>query len=329
MTAALICSTFMLFCPPSYSHTNQQLYWTDPFPLNPLVKGGLYAAPADGSGKPVRIWESYDHPDSVVVDKANKRLFWTNMTLLNPNDAFVQRGDIDRNGRLANVIDVVPKGMGLKTPKQIKLDTRYQKIYFADREGQRVYRAPMNGVKTKLDLEVLVDFTALSKNDHQFVGIEIDADRGVFYWTDRMTNTIWRAPSNLGYPITPQNIDQLATKIISYPEGMIIDLSLDHKAQYLYFSDRGEGNELVGTTYPAGFIARINLNNISAGMQMIKNGLLKDPVGISVDPDSDYLYFTTIEDGKVFRISKSGGNMTFLYKAGTYAAGLEYFNWLK
>lgn len=118
---------------PYDKHKGSQVYWADPVP----VFGGIFAGSADGSTRARKIYCSQLNIDAVVADKENKRLYFTNMTLLNPNDGSVQRGDIV-DGRLKNIADVVPKGWGLKTPKQLSLDKANNKVYVADREGRTI-----------------------------------------------------------------------------------------------------------------------------------------------------------------------------------------------
>jgi len=307
---------------PLYQHEKQQLYWVN---ATPLI-GGIYAGAADGSTPAKKIITLPDSPDAVAVDKAAKRLYFTNMSLLNANDANVQRADIV-NGRLANIVNVVPKGSGLKTPKQLVLDEASGKLYFADREGRKIFRAPMSGVKVPSDLEVLVDFTALPQDQHQFVGIALDSTRSEFYWTDRLTNTIWRARTDLGVTITLDNLSQYASPIHSYAQGMLIELALDLQNRYLYFSDRGEGNELIGATLPAGFIARIDLANPLAGAEMLVTGLLKDPVGIHVSPETGFLFYSTSEDGKIFRKPLNGGPAELIHNSYPLSEGMDFVDW--
>lgn len=307
--------------PAQWAPAVRQLYWVDPSPLI----GGIWTGAADASSRATKIYSTGKNPDGLAVEKAARRVYWTNMTLLNSSDASVQRGDLV-GGQVKNVISIVPEGWGLRTPKQLKLDEVGRKVYFAEREGRRIYRAPMDGAKVKADLEIMVDYTSQPESAHQFVGVEIDASRKQFYWTDRLTNTIWRAPADLGFPITPLNVAQYATKVVSYTTGMITDLSLDAAGRYLYWADRGEGNELIGETLPAGFIARVALDVPEAPIQYLATGLLKDPVGIAIDPQRGTLYFANTEDGRVFSMPITGGTPKELHRS-VLAAGLELVDW--
>lgn len=325
LAAFAIAAPFVHAGPVSGAAEGRQLYWVDPSPLI----GGIWAGTADGSSPARKLYSTGKNPDGLAIDKAAKRIYFTNMTLLDSNSGNVQRGDLV-NGKVANVIDLVPDGSGLKTPKQLVLDEVHRKVYFAEREGRRIYRVPMDGMKRPQDLEVLVDFTSRPDSENQFVGVQVDAARGEFYWSDRLTNTIWRARMDLWATVTPANAPYLATKVLSYSPtlGMICDLALDEKNRYMYWSDRGEGHELIGETLPAGSISRIALDVPNAPIEVLAGGLLKDPVGIALDVDSGKLFFGNTEDGKIFSLPINGGTPVQLHKS-TLSAGLIFVNWAK
>lgn len=295
-----------------------QVFWVDPIPL----LGGMWSGPADGSGPARKIHQNALSPDGLAIDAAHRHIYFTNMSLLDPHDASVQRGEL-LDGRLQRVMDIVPEGWGLRTPKQIKLDLVRRHVYFADREGRRIYRAPMDGCRERADLEVLVDFTSLPETAHQFVGVEIDAERQEFYWSDRLTNTIWRAPSTLREPVTPVNLSQHATRIVSYPIGMVTDLALDARRRLLYWADRGEGNELIGATLPAGFIARIALEAPNASVEHLVSDVRKDPVGLALSADGQTLFYGHTEDGRVFSLSLRPGAQPRQLHRSLMGAGIE------
>ena len=283
---------------------------------------------ADGSGSAKKILFNPYSADAVAIDAEEKRLYYTNMTLLSRYDGNLMRADIVGD-QIENVTPVVPNGMGLRTPKQLILDKKNRKIYFADREGRRIYRVPMDGIENENELEVLVDFTSKPEDQHQFVGVALDSNKSEFYWTDRLTNTIWRASSNLGLTITLKNLSQYATPILTYEEGMLLELDLDHVNHHLYFTDRGEGNEFFGETLPAGFVGRVDLNNLAAGYEVVVPNLLKDPVGLAISPESGYLYFSTSEDGKIFRRPLQGGDIEQIHQGRPFCEGMYFVDWDK
>lgn len=292
--------------------SGKMVYWVN------CLDQGIYAGAADGSYKE-RI-ASGNWPDGVTVDKVGRKIYFTNMIYLNPNEGSIQRCNLDGS----NVEDVVPRGWGLKTPKQLQIDPLHLNVYFCDREGQRVYRAPMNGVKTSEDLEVLVDFTSLSVDEYQCVGIALDIPRGEFYWTDRLDKTIRRASMDAGSVITPDNVDTLTTLIVENALAPI-DLYLDQDDRILYFTDRGEDNPR--STYPAGYVAKVNVDHPENGVIHIVENLTEDPIGIAVDESTGDLYFTTFDDGKVWKTTINGGTVTALYRNIRMACGMEFVDW--
>lgn len=305
-----------------FSHAGQLLYWVN---ATPFI-GGVYAGSADGSEPAKKIMFNPFSPDAVAIDKKNKQIYMTNMNLLDDSNGNIMRADFN-GGELTNITLVVPDGMGVRTPKQLVLDETQRKVYFSDREGRRVYRAPMDGVKANADLEILVDFTALPESEHQFVGIAIDEQTQQFYWTDRFTNTIWRASSELDHVITPDTISVDATQILTYDEGMLLEIDIDFDNNHLYFTDRGEGNELFGETLPAGFVGKVDLNNLEAGFEVIVPDLLKDPVGLSVSSETGYLYYSTSEDCKLFRKPLAGGNSEQIHEGRAMCEGMKFVSW--
>lgn len=292
--------------------SGKMLYWVNCFDQ------GIYVGAADGSYKE-RIG-SGNWPDGVTVDKVGRKIYYTNMIYLRPNEGSVQRCNLDGSG----VEDVVPRGWGLKTPKQLQIDPLHLKVYFCDREGQRVYRAPMNGVKNPDDLEVLVDFSTLSVDEYQCVGIALDIPNGEFYWTDRYAKTIRRASMNAGCVITPENADTLTTLMVENALAPI-DLYLDQDDRILYFTDRGE--DTPRSTYPAGYVAKVNVDHPEDGVTTLVENLTKDPIGLSVDEETGDLFFTTFDDGKVWKTTVDGGPVQELYRTIRMACGMEFVDW--
>lgn len=305
-----------------FSHSGQVLYWVN---ATPFI-GGLYAGSADGSQPAGKIMFNPYSPDAVAIDGENKQIYMTNMKLLDGDNGNIMRADIDGE-ELTNIVLIVPNGTGVRTPKQLVLDKVHRKVYFSDREGRRVYRAPMDGVKQDSDLEILVDFTSLPETDHQFVGVAVDKRNQQFYWTDRFTNTIWRASAELGRVITPETIATDAEQFLTYDEGMLLEIDIDYRNNDLYFTDRGEGNELFGETLPAGFIGRVSIDNPQAGFDVVVPDLLKDPVGLSVSPETGYLYYSTSEDCKIFRKPLAGGDSELIHEGRALCEGMKLVDW--
>ena len=315
-TAMLTLCLFGMICLFSSCEVREQsgkmIYWVNCF------DHGIYAGAADGTYKERIGFGNW--PDGITVDKVGQKLYYTNMIYLNPNQGSVKRCNLDGS----DVEDVVPRGWGLKTPKQLQIDPLHRHAYFCDREGQRVYRAPMDGVEEAGDLEVLVDYSSLSVHEYQCVGIALDIPNGEFYWTDRHAKTIRRASMNEGVVITPENADTLTTLIVENALAPI-DLYLDQDRRILYFTDRGEDKRW--STLLAGYVAKVNVDYPEEGITYLVEDLTQDPIGLAVDEEAGDLYFTTFDDGKVWKTNVNGGPATALYRNVMMNTGMAFVDW--
>src|SRR5262249_45656698 len=145
------------------------------------IRGGrVVSANADGSDPRVLVGGRRSLPDGGVVDTAAGHIFWTNMGRPMADDGSIERVDLD--GRHLTV--VVPPG-GTFTPKQLKLDARHGKLYWADREGMRVMRANVDGSAIETLVETARGDEARRDARHWCVGIAVDVEGGTIYWTQK------------------------------------------------------------------------------------------------------------------------------------------------
>jgi hypothetical protein len=112
-----------------------------------LSGGRIFSLNIDGSNQK-NILVSCRHPDGIVVDVDARHIYWTNMGVPNLNDGSIERADLDGRNRKT----IVPEG-GTFTPKQLHLDKKNGKMYWADREGMRIMRCNLDGSK----IETLVE----------------------------------------------------------------------------------------------------------------------------------------------------------------------------
>src|SRR5919197_3108107 len=98
-----------------------------------LSGGGVFSMNTDGSGKK-DIVTGCRHPDGIVVDVEARHIYWTNMGVPNLNDGSIERADLDGRNRKT----IVPEGSSTFAPKQLHVDKKNDKLYWADREGMRV-----------------------------------------------------------------------------------------------------------------------------------------------------------------------------------------------
>src|SRR5947207_6700283 len=200
--------------------------------------GRIHSANADGSDGKV-IVTGARIPDGVVVDLEAGHIYWTNMGVPNKNDGSIERADLDGQNR----VTIIGEGKTF-TPKQLHLDRTSRRLYWCDREGMRVMRANVDGS----NIETLVD---TSKGDARpgadltkwCVGITVDQDRRKIYWTqkgpdDAGKGRILRANIDIPKGETAANRTDIELLFDGLPEP--IDLELDLKNRFLYWTDRGD-----------------------------------------------------------------------------------------
>src|ERR1700747_1754691 len=198
----------------------------------------MHTAKADGEDRKV-IVTGGRIPDGIVVDVKAGQIYWTNMGIPTKNDGSIERADLDGQNRKK----IVPEG-GTFTPKQLHLEKKAGKLYWCDREGMRVMRCNLDGS----NIETLVDS---SKGDTPpgtdetkvCVGITVDPDRGQIYWTQKGPpnagkGRIFRAKIEIPKGETAANRTDIDTLFDGLPEP--IDLELDLKNRFLYWTDRGD-----------------------------------------------------------------------------------------
>jgi hypothetical protein len=206
------------------------------FVLN-LSGGRIFSVNADGSDQKVLV-TGCRHPDGIVVDVEAGHIYWTNMGVPNLNDGSIERADLDGRNRKT----IVPEG-GTFTPKQLHLEKKNGKLYWADREGMRVMRCNLDGSK----IETLIE-TGHGDADRRdatkwCVGITVDTERGQIYWTQKGPDKagqgrILRASIEIPKGQTAANRTDIEVLFDYLPEP--IDLDLDLSNRMLYWTDRGD-----------------------------------------------------------------------------------------
>ncbi|HLQ37668.1 MAG TPA: 3-hydroxyacyl-CoA dehydrogenase, partial [Planctomycetota bacterium] len=164
-------------------------------------------------------------PDGIAVDVDAGHIYWTNMGVPSRNDGSIERVDLDGRNRTT----IVPEGT-THTPKQLVIDRKNRRLYWADREGMRVMRARLDGSA----LETLVQ-TGQNEADRRdqtnwCVGIAVDPERGHVYWTQKGTDNgnvgrIFRAGIDIPKGQTAADRKDIEVLYEGLPEP--IDLEID------------------------------------------------------------------------------------------------------
>ena len=137
---------------------------------------------------------------------------------------------------------IVLKG-GTFTPKQLHLDKKNGKLYWADREGMRVMRCNFDGSKIETLMETGHGDTDRRDATKWCVGIAVDTERGQIYWTQKGPDKagkgrIFRAGIEIPEGQTASNRTDIEVLFDSLPEPIDLDLDLDNRM--LYWTDRGD-----------------------------------------------------------------------------------------
>ena len=281
-----------------------------------LRGGHVFTVNPDGSDKRVIVTDCH-WPDGVVVDIEAGHVFWTNMGVPNRNDGSIERADFDGQNRTT----IVPEGQTF-TPKQLHLDRKNRKLYWADREGMRVMRCNLDGSK----LETLVDSSqgdARPGGDGRkwCVGIAVDTDRGQIYWTqkgkdDAGQGRIFRAGIEIPRGENAVNRSDIEVLFDVLPEP--IDLELDLGNRLMYWTDRGDpplGNTVNRASMDADFRKR-------PATEILVTHLMEG-IGIALDLKGNRMFITDLA-GTVYTARLDGSEKKPVLVAQGNITGIAY-----
>jgi hypothetical protein len=143
----------------------------------------------------------------------------------------------------------VPRG-AFTAGKQLTADFDEGVLYWCDREGMQVLRCNLDGSGLRALVVSAVGAEAARDARNHPVGIAIDVDRRLLYWTQKGApnageGRIFRAPLDLPLGTSAQHRDDVELLFKDLPEP--IDLHLLGGGTTLVWTDRGdepEGNTL-------------------------------------------------------------------------------------
>jgi hypothetical protein len=215
----------------------------------------MQAVSLDGTRVRTLITGLDERPDGIVVDQVRGHIYWTNMGAPDPGGGARAEVAYARNGSLAradldggNRCTIVARG-AFTTGKQLAADFDKGLLYWCDREGMQVLCCNLDGSELRpLVVPAVGDEAAQVIANHP-VGIAVDLDRRLLYWTQKGApnageGRIFRAPLDLPPGMSPQHRDDIELLWKDLPEP--IDLHLLGGAT-LVWTDRGdepEGNTL-------------------------------------------------------------------------------------
>jgi len=275
--------------------------------------GRIHSANADGSDRKV-IVNGARIPDGVVVDVNAGHIYWTNMGVPTQNDGSIERADLDGQNR----VTIIGEGKTF-TPKQLHLEKKSGKLYWCDREGMRVMRANLDGSK----IETLVD---TSRGDARpgtdqtkwCVGITVDPTNGEMYWTqkgpdDAGEGRIFNAKIDIPKGETAVHRTDIELLFDGLPEP--IDLELDLKNRFLYWTDRGDPPR--GNT-----VSRVWLDADFKKQDILLTHLMEG-IGIALDCQGNRMFVTDLA-GNIFSAKLDGSEKKPLLVAQGNLTGIAY-----
>jgi hypothetical protein len=219
-------------------------------------KAELQAVSLDGSRVRTLVSGLVELPDGIAVDQLRGHVYWTNMGAPDPDSVRPGEYAYQRNGSLeradldgGNRVTVVPRG-AFTAGKQLTADFERGVLYWCDREGMQVLRCNLDGSGLRALVVSAVGAEAARDARNHPVGIAIDVDRRLLYWTQKGApnggeGRIFRGPldPSVGAMVPDGDDVELLWKDLPEP----IDLHLLDGGATLVWTDRGDepqGNTL-------------------------------------------------------------------------------------
>ena len=198
-------------------------------------KQEIQAVSLDGTRVRTLITGIDERADGIVVDQLRGHVYWTNMGAPDPGsgprseEAYARNGSLERaNLDGTNRVTIVPRG-AFTTGKQLAADFDAGVLYWCDREGMQVLSCNLDGSELRpLVVPAVGDKAALTIANH-CVGIAVDLDRRLLYWTQKGApkageGRVFRAPLDLRPGTSAQHRDDIELLWKDLPEP--IDLHL-------------------------------------------------------------------------------------------------------
>ncbi|RAH81300.1 YWTD domain-containing protein [Aspergillus japonicus CBS 114.51] len=306
--------------PPLPQPSTPRLYFLDVGISTSELNGRLLTCKPDGSDLRELITQINTMPDGIAIDAARQHIYWTNMGVPSADDGSIQRCDLSGQ----NIVTIVPKGH-THTPKQLTIAPRSQKLYWSDREGRRVMRANLDGSEVEvLSRAVSSDGTDTPTVYDWCVGIAVDEEAGLVYWTQKGPSKgnqgrIFR----MGIERKEGESVERRTDVECLLEGLPepIDLELDHATGTLYWTDRGDPPR--GNTVNA-----VVLADLAASKQNLEPKILvrklHEGIGIALDVENQRMFFGDL-GGSLYCANLDGScKSTVLPDIGGAITGVAY-----
>jgi len=284
-------------------------------------KGEMQAVSLAGTRVRTLIAGLDELPDGIVVDQQRGHVYWTNMGAPDPGSGSPGDAAYARNGSLeradldgGNRVTVVPRG-AFTTGKQLTADFDAGVLYWCDREGMQVLRSNLDGTQLQpLVVPAVGDDAAHVERNH-CVGIAVDVDRRLLYWTQKGApnageGRIFRAPLDPPPGAGAQYRDDVELLWTDLPEP--IDLHLVRGSATLVWTDRGD--EPDGNT-----LNRAAVQPTVDAPQIISGGY-REAIGVAAVSESEF--YVTDLGGSIRYVNVDNGIDTELVNLGSPLTGI-------
>ncbi|KAJ5777373.1 Dehydrogenase multihelical [Penicillium odoratum] len=253
-------------------------------------------------------------PDGIDVSESTRQMFWTNMGhSLAARDGSVWSANMDGSDKKCLILSGK-----VHTPKQLVACEARKQVYFCDREGLGVHRCDYDGKNHEILVQrhaepgsALADTMTL-----WCVGIAVDAERGLIYWTQKgpskaSRGRIFCAGIDIPAGETADNRTDIRCLMENLPEP--IDIELDQATQMLYWTDRGE--------HPTGcavYHAYVGGNAVDLQKTILARHF-HEPIGLKLDKENNAvivadlggsLYSVALKDGLKTELLRNDGCYT-------------------
>ena len=284
-------------------------------------KRELQAVSLDGTRVRTLVAGLDELPDGIVVDQRRGHVYWTNMGAPDPGSEHPGDAAFTRNGSLeradldgANRVTIVPRG-GFTAGKQLTADFDEGVLYWCDREGMQVLRCNLDGSGLRALVVSAVGAEAARDARNHPVGIAIDVDRRLLYWTQKGApnageGRIFRGPLDPSVgPIAPYGpAVELLWKDLPEP----IDLHLLGGGTTLLWTDRGDQPE--GNT-----LNRAVVQPAVGTFEILSTGY-REAIGVAAASESEF--YVTDLGGSVRHVDLNSGIDTDLVNLGSPLTGI-------
>jgi hypothetical protein len=287
--------------------------------LNP-GRGEMQAVSLDGARVRTLIAGLDELPDGIVVDQRRGHVYWTNMGAPDPGSGFpgdaaytcngsLERADLDGGNR----VTIVPRS-AFTAGKQLTADFDDGRLYWCDREGMRVLCCRLDGSGLRALVVSAVGADAARDARNHPVGIAVDVDRRLLYWTQK------GAPNGGEGRIFRGPLDPSVGAIAPYGDGVEllwkdlpepIDLHLVGGGSTLLWTDRGdhEGNSL----------NRAIVQPTVGTFDIVSSGY-REAIGVAAASETEF--YVTDLGGGIRHVNLASGTDTELVNLGSPLTGI-------